>query len=405
MSTREFQPESLPARLDQLQRNALLAGAVGLAIWGVAALVDGAHRQVHLGAYLTAYLYWLGIALGCLAIVLLHELTGGLWGFLIRRPLEAAVMTLPLMAVLFLPVVLGMKVLYPWTDLRIVEASAELRHKSAYLNVDFFLIRAAIYFIVWIVMAFVLNWGERAQDRTEDPAPTRRLQGFSGPALVIHFLAVTFAMIDWGMSLEPLYFSTIYGPMLMIGFGLNGFAVMILVSARLVNVRPMADLATPVAFNDLGNLLLAFVMLWAYMAFSQFLITWSGNLTEEIPFYLHRSRGLWWWVAAFLIVFHFFLPFFVLLGRENKRQSSVLAIVAAWIATVHIVDLVWLIFPAFGPWNILAFWSFVPAMIGIGGLSVAVFTWQLKGMPLVPLHDPVLTESIEHQAVHPVSEN
>ena len=238
-----------------------------------------------------------------------------------------------------------MSSLYPWAHVAASghEAATE---SSPYLNESFFLIRAAVYFVFWIALALVLNGWSNQQDLTSDPAPSRRLQAISGPSTVLLFLAGTFSAIDWGMSLDLRWTSTIYGPMIIVGDALATLAMTIVVALLLASARPMSEIATPGRLNDLGNLLLAFVMLWAYMAFCQFLIIWAGNLSEEIPWYLRRTRGGWQWVALALILFHFFLPFFVLLMRSSKRQSKFLLRVALWVLFMHWVDLIWLVVPA-----------------------------------------------------------
>jgi hypothetical protein len=382
---------------EQYQRNFLIAGVGGVALCGIAAYFD---RSAAMASYLTAYLFWLGIALGSLAIVMLHYLVGGFWGFLIRRPLEAAMMTLPLMGLVFLPLLLDLGALYRWAQPVVVALDPAVRQKQLYLNVPFFLARAALYFAIWIGLALAINAGTKRQDRTADPRPTNWTQKIAGPGLVLYFLSMTFAAVDWGMSLEPDWYSTIYGVMLMIGQGLSTLAAMVVVASLLARVRPLASLAQPDAFHDVGNLMLAFTMLWAYMSFSQYLIVWSGNLTEEIPWYLHRSVGVWWYCALALILFHFFLPFFLLLNREAKRQYQSLWKIAVFILIVHAMNDAWLILPAMRPSSPLRFWAVIPAFVGIGGLWAAVFTWQLKSKPLVPRNDPMLAEALIHHGIH-----
>jgi hypothetical protein len=388
-----------PAMLpwERYQRHLLIAGVAGLVLCGGAALFD---RSAATAVYLTAYLFWLGIALGSLAFVMLHCLVGGSWGFLIRRPLEASMMTLPLMGLLFLPLLIDLGSVYPWARPSAVAHDPVLQHKQPYLNVNFFIIRAVIYFVLWIGMALLMNLGSKRQDHTEDPGPTRWNQTLAGPGLLIYFLSMTFAAVDWGMSLEPDWYSTIYGVMLMIGQGLSTLAVMAIVASLLARLSPMSGLAKPDVFNDVGNLMLAFTMLWAYMSFSQYLITWSGNLTEEIPWYLHRSVGIWWWFALALILFHFFLPFFLLLNREAKRQYESLWKIAVLVLLMHALNDSWLVLPALRLSNPLRLWAVIPAFIGIGGLWAAVFTWQLKSKPLVPRHDPMLATALIHHGAH-----
>jgi hypothetical protein len=388
---------TLPAPWGRVPTLGLTAGCGGLAV----CLVGGFIAPGSLfPSYLVAFLFWVNVSLGCLAALLLHYLVGGAWGFLIRRPLEAAVMTIPLMALLFLPLLLGMHELYPWSRPGAVDADHALRHKSAYLNVPFFVARAAIYFGLWSLLAGLLRWGSGVQDRTDDPRPTWRLQTLSGPGLALTFLAITFAMIDWGMSLEPHWYSTIYGAMLLVGGALCALAAMIIAASSLSRAEPLAELARPDPFNDLGNLLLAFTMLWAYMSFSQFLIIWSGNLTEEIPWYLRRSAHGWRYVALALMVFHFFVPFFLLLFRMNKRLPQNLWRVAALILFMHWLNDIWLVIPAFPKAGWITPVFLVAATVGVGGLWLALFARLLALRGLLPRHDPLLEEVLAHHGEH-----
>jgi hypothetical protein len=378
---------------DQARRKAALVGAIGLALCAVAWLVNPAR---FFQSYLVGFMFWVGISVSCLAVIMVHNLTGGLWGFAVRRAAEAGALTVPLMALFFLPIALGVRYLYPWADPSHVAADPVIQAKVHYLNVGFFLVRAAIYFAIWTTLALLLNWGSNLQDRVEAPYPTHRLETMSGPGMVAYFLAVTFAMIDWGMSLEPDWYSSIYGVMLLVGQVLATLAILIIVTAWLSKTKPLAEVATPQAFNDLGNLLLAFVMLWAYMSFSQYLIIWSGNVAEEIPWYLRRSVGGWRAVAVSLIAFHFFVPFFLLLSRDRKRNANALATVCVPILFMRFVDINWVILPAFPARNMLEFWSVVPAFVGIGGIWIAVFFNRLGARPLLPRNNPQLTAALEH---------
>lgn len=388
---------TLPAPWDRLPRLGLMAGGGGLLLCLLGALVAPGSL---FPSYLAAFLFWVNISLGCLAALLLHYLVGGAWGFLIRRPLEAAVMTVPLMALLFLPLLLGMQTLYPWARPGAVEADHALRHKSLYLNVPFFVVRAGIYFGIWSLLAALLRWGSGVQDRTDDPRPTWRLQTMSAPGLALTFLAVTFSMIDWGMSLEPHWYSTIYGAMLLVGGGLSALAAMIITASALRRVEPLTVMAKADPFHDLGNLLLAFTMLWAYMSFSQYLIIWSGNLSEEIPWYLKRSLHGWRWLAMLLMVFHFFVPFFLLLFRINKRLPQNLWRISALLLVMQWLNDVWLVIPAFPKAGWLTPVFLVAATVGIGGLWVAAFSWLLAQRTLLPRHDPLLEEVLAHHNDH-----
>jgi hypothetical protein len=390
--------EGLRLRLGRLQTLALFAGGAGLALCLAAWLLWPKH---FFAAYLVGYLFWLGIALGSMGLTMLHHLTGGSWGLVIRRPLEAGAATVPLLGVLFLPIAFGMPYLYPWARADLAGSLSTVL-KAGYLNETAFLVRAAGYFGIWTSLAFLLIGWSSQQDRMSDHRPSSRLQAISGPGIVILFLAGTFSAIDWVMSLEPPWASTIFGPMLITGEAMATFAAMIVVASLLGSARPMSEIATPGRLNDLGNLLLAFVMLWAYMSFCQYLIVWSGNLKEEIPWYLKRMRGGWEWVALGLIACQFFMPFFLLLVRENKRHPRRIVGVSAIILVMHWVDLVWLVIPASSPvanpqvrW-IEIFLSAV-ALLGVGGLCSALFIARLKSLPLVPLNDPKLIEALEHK--------
>jgi hypothetical protein len=390
------EPE-LRRRLERVQAGGLIVGGGGLALSVLAWVLWPGH---FFAAYLVGYLFWLGIVLGSLGLAMLHHLVGGSWGLVIRRPLEAGAATVPLMALLFVPVALGMPVLYPWARPGAAEhVSAHLR--TAYLNEPLFLARAAGYFSVWTALGLMLAGWSRLQDHTADHRPSRRLQQMSGPGTVILFAASTFAAVDWVMSLEAPWTSTIFGAMLITGEAMATFAAMIVVTAFLSTEKPMSEIATPDRLNDLGNLQLAFVMLWAYMSFCQYLIVWSGNLTEEIPWYLKRTRGGWEWVALALVVCQFFLPFFLLLIRENKRHSRSLLGVCVLILLLHWVDLIWLVCPASAeaaspriPWAEIGLSAVT--LLGVGGIWVAAFLARLKRLPLVPLNDPSLLRALEH---------
>ena len=389
--------EASRARLDRFQSLATQTGAVGLALCLGLGLF---WPDRFFAAYLVAFLFWIGIALGCVGLTMLHHLVGGQWGLPIRRPMEAGALTLVPLALLFLPVLLNLGQLYPWARSAGLRLEGGPDHKSLYLNVSFFVIRAAVYFALWIGLALLLNHWSRAQDHDPDPSPSDRLQLMSGPGLALLFLSSTFAAVDWGMSLEPKWFSTIYGAMLITGEALATLAFMIVTATLLAADRPMKDLVTSTRLHDLGNLLLAFVMLWAYMSFSQFLIVWAGDLAEETPWYIRRTHGGWQWVALLLISFHFFLPFFVLLFRESKRESRLLIRVALLVLTMHLVDLVWLVMPASTettrpriPWADLPL--VLIALAGIGGVWITTFLWRLKGAALVPFHDAHVRAALE----------
>jgi len=382
--------EQVGIDFEKYERRSLLVGAVALAV----CLAGGVaiSREQFLHAYLAAYLFWAGVALGSLALLMLHHLVGGRWGHAIQRVLEAAASTLPCLALFFLPILLNLPGLYIWAQPGAAERIHLLHHKALYLNVPFFWVRTLFYFAVWITLSGLLRRWSLEQDRTGDAGITRRLQVLSGPGLVLYGLTVTFAAFDWVMSIEPQWFSTIYGVIFIVGQGLAALAFAIVVTRLLADRKLLADTLTPNHFHDLGNLLLAFVMLWAYVAFSQYLIIWSGNIPEEIIWYVNRMAGGWRLLAFALIGLHFILPFLLLLSRTTKRHARGLFAVAVGILVMRMVDLYWVVSPAFHPTEWGLHWLDLVAPAALGGIWLAVFLRQLKRHPLLPLHDPRFPE-------------
>lgn len=371
--------------LHQVQKIGLAVGVVALAACGAGWIWS---PDQFFRSYLVAYLFWSGIALGCLPILMLQYITGGMWGAVLRRVLESGTRTIPVMAVLFLPIVFGLHHLYEWTHADVVAHDRILQLKASYLNVPFFLGRAALYFVVWIGVMMLLNRWSSAQDENDDPQLGKRLHYMSRAGLLLYALTMTFASIDWAMSLEPHWYSTIYGILFIGGQVLSAFAFVIPVTAWLADRAPLSEIISADVFHDFGKLLLGFIMLWAYFALSQFLITWSGNLPEEIPWYLRRTAGGWQIVSIILILFHFMLPFLILLSRDIKRNPKRLAVVALGLIVLRFVDVFWLITPAFSPDAITFHWMDPLAAIGLGGLWLYFFVGQLKGRPLLPVNDP-----------------
>lgn len=354
------------------------------------------HTEQFFRSYLLAYFFWLGFPLGSLAILMMHHLTGGDWGLPIRRPLEAATRTFPLMLILFLPLIFGLKSLFPWTQPGAFGDDPVLKFKRTYLSLNFFMTRAVIYFLIWFTLSYFLNKWSEEQDSTGDPATAKRLEGMSGPGLILYGLTVTYAAIDWVMSLQPTWFSTIFGMIVMMVGVLGAMSLVIVVARLLSDFEPMASVVTPAQFNDLGNLLLAFVMLWAYLSFSQFLIIWAGNLPKEISWYVVRANGGWAKLAIFLIIFHFAIPFLLLLQRPLKRKMRALSILAGALIFISFVDVYWLVVPAFEKAGPHLHPLDITLVIAIGEFWLATFVWQLKRRPVVPLHDPRFERVAEH---------
>jgi hypothetical protein len=378
--------DSAITQIGQWQRRSLLVGiaATLLAITGF--ILD---REQFLRSYLFGYLYWLGMAVGCLAILLMHHTVGGKWGMMIRRMCEAGARTLPYMIILLIPILLNLPVLYPWARPEAAH-DANLLAKSAYLNVPGVLVRTVFYFIIWALYAYLLSKWSAEQDRTGEERYTNKMRRVSAAGLVVFTYVTTFAFFDWIMSLEPHWFSTIYGAMFLIGQMLESFAFMILLVIVLSRMPPIKDYLTAQHLHDLGNMMFAWMVLWAYLSFSQFLIIWAGNLPDEIPWYLRRLKGGWGWVALTIVIFNFFTPFALLLLRKVKRDASRLFKVCALLIIIRLVDDYWIIKPAFYNEELKITWTDFVTPLAVGGVWLSVFFWQLKSRPLLPLRDPRL---------------
>ena len=382
----------LDGELEPLLKRAFVGGAAALLVCFAGAFFD---RQQFFRAYLTAYVFWLGMPLGCLGILMIHHLVGGTWGFAIQRSLEAAIRTFPLMALLFVPLLFGLPDLFAWARPDVVARDPVLQQKALYLNVSGFIGRAILYFFIWIALGFFMTRWSQEQNGSDDRSWVERLQTLSGPGLVLYGLTVTFSAIDWLMSLEPRWYSTIFGMIFMVSHGLVALAFVTAVAYFLFRREPLDQFIAPWVFQDLGNLLLAFVMLWAYLSFSQFLLIWVENLQHEIPWYLHRMNGGWAVIAAALIVLEFALPFLLLLSRAVKRKAALLCAVALGIALTHLLELFWFVMPTFHPDGFSIHWIMLLAPIGIGGVWLGAFLIALKRNSLLPFRDPRFVAIIE----------
>jgi hypothetical protein len=369
--------------------------AIAVAVVGAAASALGAWRSPiqFYRSYLVAYLFWLGLALGSLAILMINHITGGAWGAVIRRLLESAARTMPLLALLFLPIAFGVRELYEWARPDAVAHDPMLQHKSLYLNVPFFLGRAAVYFVAWSAVAFFLARWSLVQDGARDDRPAIWLEQLSRGGLLLLGLTASFASIDWMMSLEPHWFSTIYGFLFMGGCVLGALAFAISMAAAVADRPPLSEVITPSTLQDLGKLLFAFVMVWAYFSLSQFLIIWAADLPEEIPWYLRRLNGGWRTLILSVIAVQFVLPFVMLLSRRVKRSATALAAVASLVLLARLADLYWLVVPAFDASAPRIHALDVTTLLAVGGLWLATFVRHLEGRPLLPLGDPSLPEA------------
>ncbi len=421
-----------PRRLEDYGRFALLASGAAWALMFVGLIigffVHGQMTQVF-RTYLTAYMLWLGLTLGCLALTMLHHLVGGGWGMLARRISEAAMSRLPLMFLLFIPILLGRHQLFPWANPDQVAADPILQGKADYLNTWFWLLRIVLYFVIWIVLASNLRRWSHEQDAQTNPKATEKMASMSAPGLLLFFLTVTFTAVDLIMSREPHWYSTVIGLLIAVGMGLSGLTFIITMIALIVQeelivhqpraadlltteAKPFSNFVSPARLNDLGNLMLTLVILWAYMDLAQLIVIWMGNTSEDIPWYTQRGMDAlrpndWRWYGLALVVLHFFVPFFILLIKENKRKLTVLGVLALAVLILRHLDMIWLFAPtvttadapesAVGGW---ASWMDIVAPIAIGGLWFNGFVRELESHPLIPPHDPQTADLLMHDSAH-----
>ncbi|MEX2381701.1 MAG: hypothetical protein WD490_04910 [Opitutales bacterium] len=371
--------------LSRIQGPALLAGAVGLGFCLVGMLLDASQ---FFPSYLFGILFWTGLVLGCFPLLMIHHLAGGRWGFVIRRFLETALMTLPLLFLLFLPILFGLSELYPWARPELVAGNEILAQQTLYLNPTAFGVRVLLFFMIWQALAYFLNRWSFQQDEAEDPAPTRRLRALSAPGLILYAFTVTFASIDWIMSVEADWYSSLFPALVAMGQMLATLAFSI-VLLGLFQRHPMLSKAlTKTHFHHLGKLLLTFVLLWSYLAFSQLIVIYSGNLPHHISWYLHRIAGGWIWVVLALALFHFALPFLLLLSRDLKENWRPLGLTAGAILAASVVSIFWYVAPSFHPKGFALHWLDVAAFVGIGGIWTGLFLQLLKGRRWLPRNDP-----------------
>ena len=345
-------------------------------------------------SYLMSYLFWFGLTLGSMAIVMLQYLTAGAWGIMTRRSLEAASRTLPLCAVLFIPIAAGTSKLYDWAHPDLVQKEYVLAHRYPYMSPEWFILRAVAYFAIWGVLTFFLNRWSTEQD--EKGGLETRLAALSAPGLILYTFTLTFASVDWAESLDNDWYSTIWGFLFVAQQALSVFAFVIIVMALLSRREPFASTFKAAHLHDLGKLLLTCVMLWAYFSFSQLLIVWAGNLSDEIPWYLRRLGTSWGWLGVALIVLQFIIPFLLLLSRPLKRNITALCSVVGIIIVMRWVDLAWIVWPSYYQQGFRVTWLMICVPLAMGCLWVAAFVWHLKNRPLLPIKAPNLEKALHH---------
>lgn len=377
-------------------------GTKALGVGVVASLATGAGAFVapdrFYPAYLSAWLLWYTVASGCLGLLLIHHLSGGRWGIVLRRPMEAAARTIPLLALLAVPMLLALDKLFIWTDHERVANDHFLHHKAPYLNSTFFVGRFVFAMLLFTFFAYFLSKKSADQDAQGDDGRAYRMQQVSAIGLLLFVIVTAFVGFDWLMSLDPYWFSSLYGAIFLAGSAVAAMTFLILVANVLVQRQPMASVLHSKRFHDFGTLLFAFTMFFTYLTLSQFIISYQGNLPEEVVWFEHRFHANWGFVAAGLLGLHFFVPFLVLLQRSVKKRASLLATMAAFMLVMRFVDLIWQSRPSLAKYEEVGLglsWIDLTAPLAIGGLFVFFFVRELSKRPLLPVNDPSLAEALE----------
>jgi hypothetical protein len=372
----------------------LIAGAFALLGAVACAILGAANPKQFFFSWLVSFLFFLSLALGGLFFVLIMYAAQGGWGIVLRRIGETIFSTIPVMAALFVPLLFGLHDLYEWSHADAADHDALLAWKAPYLNVPFFLIRAALFFGIWSFIAILYYRGSRSQDATGDHKVSARLRKFAGPAIIVLALTQTFASIDWIMSLTPHWYSTMFGVYFFAGSWVGFIALLSVVVPAMRGAGLLDTVISPEHLHDIGKFLFAFTAFWAYIAFSQFFLMWYGNMPEETIFYKARMEGSWLTVSLILLFGHFFAPFFYLMGRSVKRNGATLAVGGAWILAMHFLDLYWQVMPTLHPEGFSPSVLDVAALVTVGGCFVAAASWLMRRQALVPLRDPRLAESL-----------
>ena len=378
-----------------------VAGAIGLAALAVAAVIgwtagDGLRHFFH--AYLTSYAFFLSISLGALCFVAIQHVTRAGWSVAVRRLAELLAGNLPLLAFLFLPILLPMLLgnhsLYPWTDPKVVAQSELIQHKEPYLNLPFFTARCVLYFTAWMGLAGFFLRRSLRQDESGEIGLTRTMERLSGPALILFGVTVTFAAFDLLMSLSPEWFSTMFGIYYFAGAILAGVAAVIVAAVAVQATGRLTASITAEHYHDLGKHLFGFTFFWGYVAFSQYMLIWYANIPEETVWYLTRQTGPWAAVSLVLLVGHLLIPFVGLLPRWAKRCKAVLSFWAVWLLAFHWLDMYYLVMPNVSVERLPLGAVDLLVLVGLGGLYLAGLAGVAGHHSLVPARDPRLGESL-----------
>lgn len=378
-----------------VERIAGVVGGLGLLLCVAGFFADRAH---FFQSYLFAFLYWAGFGIGGYAILFLNNVVGGKWGVTIRRLLEAKARTLPYIGALFLPILLfGVPHLYPWaTDM--VNHNAVLRHKAGYLNWPFFAVRCVIYFVIWLLWFSRVQKLTDKQDETGDPGLVVRLRQISAPGLLVFVLTVTFAYIDWLLSTDAEFYSTVFAALILIGNVLQTFCLSVIVLIISSKHDRFGGRIHAKLLHDLGNLMFAFTIFWTYLSASQLIIVWPGNLPQEIGYYILRTTGFWRVITWIVGLTMFAVPFLSLLSQARKRNPARLIRIAVWILCAHVLYMFWVVEPTYRRAGFEIYWTDFAAFLGIGGIWVWAYLGQLRRRPLLPLRDPRLSQPIPELA-------
>ena len=389
---------------NQISRAQSLALVIGVIFTALSLIEFFINPTQFLRSWMVGFLFPFALGLGSLACLMLQYMSGGAWGMVIRRQLEAGSRTIPFVTLLFLPILIavamGSHALYEWTDPAKVQADPVIREKSAYLNVTWWLIRTVIVFAIWNIYTFALNRLSMREEETGNTEFSRRLMGWSSIGLVIYVFSLTSAGVDWIMSMNVHWFSTIYGLILLGGQGLTVISLALITTTLLMKEEPLLGVITKKHLHDLGKLLFMFTLFWTYVSFSQLVIIWSGNLPEEITWYVDRMNGGWQYIGGILLFLQWMLPFLILLSQNIKRNPKTIRFMAIWILTVRLADTIWLVEPNFHSQHLYIGWSDLTAPIGLTGLWAAVYLWQLKKRALIPMNAPDLGKALIHGRAH-----
>ncbi len=389
--------------LERWQRLATGAAIVGLVLTLVLFFLPfGGGLDGFFESYLMGFIFWVGLSLGCLALLMIQHLAGGPWGAMVRRFLEAGSANITVMAVLFIPVLLGIGSLYLWADPAYVATHPIVEAKASYLNVPFFITRSVIYFATWIILTVLFRrWSARQdENRNEGQNLAQHMRNAGALGIILFILTMTFAAFDWGMSLTPEWFSGMYGVIFMIGQLISTVALMILLLVAFQHVEPLAKVYNSARLQDFGNFLMAFTMFWAYVQASQLIILWSNNIVETNTWYVTRLGPGWGWLSAFLLLFHFAAPFLILFSRWVKQKGRALVWVAAWMLLMRLVDIFWIVAPTFEregfPLRLMDF----TVLLALGGIWLSFFFAGLKTRSILPANDPRLQPELTGAAAH-----